>query len=165
VIVIRNVLVATDFGDASEAALNYGRDIARQFYAKLHLLHVTQNMYYSAASGYGYSLMPVGAQETIEAASRHQTEALLTQDDWATLRATAVTMTHPSPAVAIVEYAKSENIDLIVVGTHGRGPVAHMVMGSVAERVVRTAPSPVLAVRHPQHEVVVPDAVAAVSRA
>jgi hypothetical protein len=42
--------------------------------------------------------------------------------------------------------------DLVVLGTHGRGPVAHMLLGSVAERVVRMAPCPVLTVRHPQHE-------------
>ena len=52
-------------------------------------------------------------------------------------------------------------IDLIVMGTHGRGFVAHAVLGSVAEKVVRTAPCPVLTVRNPQHEFVLPDAVAA----
>jgi nucleotide-binding universal stress UspA family protein len=50
---------------------------------------------------------------------------------------------------------------LIVMGTHGRGPVAHLFMGSVAERVVRMAPCPVLTVRHPEREFVTPDALAA----
>jgi hypothetical protein len=66
---------------------------------------------------------------------------------------------------AIVEYAEQERIDLIVTGTHGRGAVAHLLMGSVAERVVRTAPCPVLTVRHPEHESVVPDALVAVAKA
>jgi hypothetical protein len=51
-----------------------------------------------------------------------------------------------------------EHIDLIVVGTHGRGAVAHLFVGSVAERVVRTAPCPVLTVRHAEHEFIAPDA-------
>ncbi len=60
------------------------------------------------------------------------------------------------PYVEIVRYAKERDIDLIVMGTHGRGFVAHMLMGSVAEKVVRRAPCPVLTVRHPEHDFVVP---------
>jgi nucleotide-binding universal stress UspA family protein len=58
--------------------------------------------------------------------------------------------------VEIVRYAKERDIDLIVMGTHGRGLVAHAVLGSVAERVVRYAPCPVLTVRNPQHEFIAP---------
>jgi nucleotide-binding universal stress UspA family protein len=61
-----------------------------------------------------------------------------------------------SPFVEIVRYAKQHDIDLIVMGTHGRGPIAHMFMGSVAERVVRKATCPVLTVRSPEHEFVMP---------
>ena len=67
-------------------------------------------------------------------------------------------------AGTIVEYAESESADLIVMGTHGRGAVAHLLMGSVAERVVRIAPCPVLTVRHPEHEFVLPDALVAVEK-
>lgn len=70
-----------------------------------------------------------------------------------------------SPALTIVDYAMGHRIDLIVMGTHGRGALAHMVMGSVAERVVRLAPCPVLTVRHPEHEFVRPDALVPVARA
>ena len=55
------------------------------------------------------------------------------------------------PFVEIVRYAREHEIDLIVMGTHGRGPIGHMLMGSVAEKVVRKAPCPVLTVRHPEH--------------
>ena len=61
-----------------------------------------------------------------------------------------------SPFLEIIAYAKSREIDLIVMGTHGRGPIAHMLMGSVAEKVVRKAPCPVLTVRHPEHEFLMP---------
>jgi nucleotide-binding universal stress UspA family protein len=76
-----------------------------------------------------------------------------------------VTVTHNTPAAAIVDYAKTNRVDLVVLGTHGRGALAHLFMGSVAERVVRTAPCPVLAVRNPEHEFVMPDALVAVSHA
>jgi len=65
--------------------------------------------------------------------------------------------TSDNPADAIIEYAKSANVDLIVIGTHGRGTMAQLLVGSVAERVVRTAGCPVLTVKHPEHEFVVPD--------
>jgi nucleotide-binding universal stress UspA family protein len=61
-----------------------------------------------------------------------------------------------SPFLEIVRYAKDKNIDLIVLGTHGRSGLSHVLLGSVAERVVRKAPCPVLTVRHPEHEFVMP---------
>ena len=63
----------------------------------------------------------------------------------------------------MVEYAVREHIDLIVTGTNGRGGLAHLLMGSVATHVVRTAPCPVLTVRHPEHEFITPDALVAVA--
>ena len=57
-----------------------------------------------------------------------------------------------SPLVEIVRYAQEHSVDLIVMGTHGHGPVAHMLLGSVADNVIRRAPCPVLTVRHPHHE-------------
>ena len=56
----------------------------------------------------------------------------------------------------IVRHAKAETADLIAMGTHGRGPVTHLLLGSVAEKVVRSAPCPVLTVRQPEHEFVLP---------
>ena len=157
-ITIKNILVATDFGSASETALRYGRALAQNFGARLHVLHVTHSIYLTAAATYGYAGVPFEAQESIDLAARKQTEALLTDQDRTALRAIATTVTDPSPAFAVVEYARNNDIDLMVLGTHGRGPLSHVLMGSVAERVVRTAPCPVLTVRDPEHEFVVPDA-------
>jgi nucleotide-binding universal stress UspA family protein len=68
-------------------------------------------------------------------------------------------------ARAILEYARDAHVDAIVVGTHGRGKLAQLFMGSVAEKVVRYAPCPVLTVRHPEHEFVLPDALQTVAHA
>ena len=66
-----------------------------------------------------------------------------------------VTIATPYPE--ILRYADEHAVDLIVMGTHGRGGVTHMLLGSIAEKVVRRAPCPVLTVRHPQREFVEPD--------
>ena len=164
-IALENVLVATDFGSASDTAVRYGRALAERFGAKLHVLHVAADAYLNAAMAYGYASVPVNVQEEIELNARRQLGALLSDEDRQTLHATATLVRHNTPAAAIIEYAKSHNIHLIVLGTHGRGALAHLFMGSVAERVVRLAPCPVLTVRHPEQEFVLPDALLAVSRA
>jgi nucleotide-binding universal stress UspA family protein len=160
-IALKKVLVATDFGPASESALRYGRTLARTFGAALHVLHVTENVFARAMDGYGYTAIPPQVQEDLDRVGQKQTEALLYDEDRRELKAVAATVTSNSPADAIVEYARANSVDLIVTGTHGRGAVAHLFMGNVAERVVRMAPCPVLTVRHPEHEFVLPDALVA----
>jgi nucleotide-binding universal stress UspA family protein len=144
-VVPTNVLVATDFGIASDVALAYGRTLARLFGASLHLLHVAEN----------YFMRPVACDpHALVAAAREQVDTQLTADDRRNLRATAEVDTSDSPADAIVDYAKTANIDLIVLGTHGRQAIGRFLLGSVAERVVRTAPCHVLTVRHPERDFV-----------
>jgi nucleotide-binding universal stress UspA family protein len=147
-IVMTQILVATDFSEASAAAMEYGRALARTFGASLHLLHVIENPF----------LRPHAVDpHTIKNAALSHLFDRLTDDDRRKLHATPVLETSDDPADAIVKYAKARQIDLIVMGTHGRGTVAQILEGSVAERVVRLAPCPVLTVRHPEHEFVVPD--------
>lgn len=157
-IALQNVLVATDFGSAAETALLYGRTLAQSFGAKLHVLHVTADAYLAAATEYGYASVPTSVQEEIERGATQQLEALLSDEDREALHATTRVVTHGTPAFAIVDYATANGVDLIVLGTHGRGALSHLFMGSVAERVVRIAPCPVLTVRHPEHEFIVADA-------
>jgi nucleotide-binding universal stress UspA family protein len=162
-IIIKNILVATDFGPASDTALRYGRALAGQFGARLHVLHVTENVVLTAASAYGYVSVPLSVQQEIEATALRQAQQLLTDEERQAGRAIATTITDSSPAPAIVDYAKRHDIDLVVLGTHGRGALSHLFMGSVAERVVRMAPCPVLTVRDPEHEFVFPDAATVVA--
>jgi nucleotide-binding universal stress UspA family protein len=164
-IVLKKILVATDFSEPSEAALAYGRELARSFGAQLTVLHVAENVAARAYGADGIVFVEPELQHDVDAAARKRVDALLSNEDRDVLRAEAVVLTSNVTAGTIVEYAKSESIDLIVMGTHGRGAVAHLLMGSVAERVVRTAPCPVLTVRHPEHEFVLPDALVAVEKA
>ena len=155
-IALKNILVATDFSEPAEAALVYGRALARTFGATLHVLHVRENVF----------LHPVAADpRSLDEAAWRWVDDRLTDDDRQTLRARAVLETSNVPEDAIVSYARRVDIDLIVTGTHGRGGLARALMGSVAEHVVRTAPCPVLTVRHPEREFVLPDALVAVAKA
>ena len=164
-IALKNILVATDFSEPSDAALTYGRALARTFKATLHVVHIIDgpSAVVYGAEAYAVSMPEIQAQ--IEAAARAQLDDLLLDNDPQPLPVRRVLLTASAPAAAIVDYAGREQIDLIVTGTHGRGGVAHLLMGSVAERVVRTAPCPVLTVRHPEHEFVIPDALVAAAKA
>jgi len=156
-IAMKNVLVATDFGEAADNALVYGRELAQRFDATLHVLHVAENVYISAFGAETYaSFAPDLQRDLEETAHRRLAEAIIDSDDSgpATL---PVVMTSSSPAFAIIDYAREHDIDLIIMGTHGRGALGHILMGSVAERVVRLAPCPVLTIRQPERDFVHPD--------
>jgi len=163
-IALKDILVATDFGEPADAALTYGRELARTYGATLHVLHVVDDVYLRMGGDAYVAVLP-DLQRDAELAAQQRLDALLVDNDPEPLPVRKVTVISAAPASAIVDYAKSTDIDLIVVGTHGRHAVAHLLMGSVAERIVRTAPCPVLTVRHPEHEFVKPDALVAVAGA
>ena len=164
-IALKNILVATDFSEPSDAALTYGRALARTFEATLHVVHIVGNVSSVVYGAEGYTASIPELQQELEDEARKQLDDLLIDNDPQPLPTRRVLLTSNAPASAIVDYAGRERIDLIVTGTHGRGAMAHLLMGSVAERVVRTAPCPVLTVRHPEHEFIVPDALVAVAKA
>jgi nucleotide-binding universal stress UspA family protein len=161
---LEHVLVATDFSEPSDVALSYAREFARQFGATLHVLHVVDDVG-ARAPGFPELAGNLGQlQVELESTARMKADALLSDEDRDQLHARAVIMTSLSPAHAILSYARDERVNLIVIGTHGRGGVARFVMGSVAERVVRGATCPVLTVHHPEREFVRADALQAVER-
>jgi nucleotide-binding universal stress UspA family protein len=94
-------------------------------------------------------------RDEIEKESRQRLDTLLPDAERKALRAETALLAG-NPFLEIIRYAKAHNVDLIVMGTHGRGPIAHMLLGSVAEKVVRKSPCPVLTVREAQHEFVMP---------
>ena len=161
---LKHILVATDFGEASETALAYGRELTRQFRATLHVLHVVNDVAARLDMAAGVPPDMGHIQADLEARAHRDLTARVSDEDRRVLNARIVLLTSAVPERSIVTYAAEAHIDLIVMGTHGRGPVAHLFMGSVAERVVRRAPCPVLTVRHPEHEFVHPDALQTVAR-
>jgi nucleotide-binding universal stress UspA family protein len=162
---LKKILVATDFGEAADAALEYARALARQFGAELHVLHAARNIYLETFGAETFTAIAPTLQNELEEAAKRQLDERLVDSDRSDPRTLRVVMTSSSPAYTIVEYAKDKGVDLIVMGTHGRGALAHMMMGSVAERVVRMATCPVLTVKHPEHEFVVPDTLVAIATA
>ena len=155
-VLIKNILVATDFGEPSGVALAYARDLARAYHARLHVLHVVEDVMLRYTPEVG--LIGPDVQKDIEAVASQDLSALITDDDRRTLDAIGVIDRGINVADAITNYAKANSIDLIVTGTHGRGAVKHFLMGSVAERVVRTAPCPALTVHANERDFIVPDA-------
>jgi nucleotide-binding universal stress UspA family protein len=160
---IKNILVATDFGEAADAALTYGRTLAGAFGATLHVLHVVDPAYLAFPGVEAYAGMTPDLQEQAEEAARIQLDERVLDSDGSGPPTRKALGRATVPAPAITQYATDERIDLIVMGTHGRRGVAHLLMGSVAERVVRTASCPVLTVHHPEHEFIIPDTLASVA--
>lgn len=156
-IAIKKVLVATDFSEQSTRALEYGRELARSYLADLHVLHVADDMQWR----YSLDLSPelfAGIQADLEATARARLAALLSDEDRDQLHAQAAVRVSPMAADAIVHYANESGADIVVLGTHGRGGIRHFFLGSIAERVIRTAPCPVLTVRTDERDFIAPDA-------
>lgn len=138
---LHHILVPTDFSGAAREATDYALGLARQFKAAITLYHVIEDpVVYIPALG-GYTPQP---RELEEFSSVALAEWVVAEDSpgheihrvWE----------HGHPVSSIIEYAKKNGCDLIVMGTHGRSMLSHVLIGSVAERVVRKALCPVLTV-------------------
>ena len=152
---IKRILFPTDFSENSKHALRYACELAHQFQAELHVLSVVQDIaLVLPESGAMYSLPPINMDEAVKSAE----EALrgVIPPDWAKEHTVVLTACTGAPFLEILRYAKEKEVDLIVLGTHGRTGLSHVLLGSVAERVVRSAPCPVLTVRPDGHEFVMP---------
>lgn len=145
---LKRILVPIDFSDASDKALSYAVAFARQFQAKILLLHVVHVSY--TAGEYGPIDVPVLEEQLTEAAKRKLTEIASEKVPADLLEGTAVCT---GPAVnEIAEVAKERHTDLIILSTHGYTGLKRVMLGSVTENVVRHAPCPVLVVREREHE-------------
>jgi nucleotide-binding universal stress UspA family protein len=143
---IKTILVPTDFSAASKQALRYACGLADAFGASLHLLHVTENPF--IPGGYmEFYAAPPDLLAQLERDALRLLETSLTAEERERYNVVLVSRIG-APAQQILDYlAERTNIDLVVMGTHGRGAIARLMMGSVAERVVRAAPRPVLTIR------------------
>jgi universal stress protein A len=145
---ISNILVATDFSPSAANAVATAADYARHFEAQLTILHAyrVDIPVASPLTGGGY-VLPDGFFEQLAKEARLRVEKLASEVAARGVSAVGVAIDR-HPATAIVEEAKARKADLIVMGTRGLTGIKHLALGSVADRVVRTAPCPVLTVGH-----------------
>jgi len=151
---LKTILVPSDFSECSDAAIRYGLELARRFDAKLHLLHVVQDPATQPWAAEGFALPLVETIEQWRKDARLRLAAAVPPADAARVTCASSVAT---PTEEILRYASANAVDLIVMGTHGRGGVSHILLGSITEKIVRRAPCPVLTVRRPEREFVVPD--------
>jgi len=136
---INRILLATDFSEDSSHALEYAKEIARRFGAQLIVLHADEML----------AVVP-GSHLAEQRRSAAQAALDSTIKDLESKDLSAVSVLRPGvPADEIVKMANDRIVDLVVMGTHGRTGLESLLMGSVAEHVVRHAPCPVLTVRNP----------------
>lgn len=141
---IHNLLVAVDFSQDSEEALELALELARPLEAKIHLIHAYE-IPTAAATAYGV-MLPEGLWERVRDAVDRRLSGLLERVREAGFSGESH-LVEGEPVAAIEETAKAIPADLVVMGTRGLSGLKHVVLGSVAERTVRTAPCPVLTVK------------------
>ena len=144
---IKTILVPIDFSTNSDRALEYAQLLAKRFEASLHLVHVCELPGLGMAAMEAYAITYADWSRKLgEDAERELVRVIARLHG---MKASTEVL-FGNPARCIVTAATTNAADLIVMGTHGHGPVMHVVVGNVAERVVRTAPCPVLTVREPK---------------
>lgn len=148
---IKNILFPTDCSKRSEEVLEYAVEIAHQFKANITLLHVVSDLsLYGGATDY---LSPMNYQGLIgeyETFAKKQLESFWTKAKHPEVEV-EMAQVIGDPFKEIVQYAKDKSMDLIVISTHGRTGLQHIMLGSVAEKVVRYSPIPVMTVRDKAH--------------
>lgn len=144
-IALKHILVATDFSECSDAAVEQGRALAAVFDASLHLLHIVTAPLQEMWAGYAPGAEFLTVVRDLEVEARTRLEHLAASGEIRRDRVVVQTA-WGDPSDEILKYAREHRVDLIVCGTHGRRGWSHVVMGSVAERVVHLAPCPVLTV-------------------
>jgi nucleotide-binding universal stress UspA family protein len=149
---IKIILVPTDFSPASKRALRYACNLADATDASLHIIHVLENPFASVSNRELYVPPPDEYLEEIERRTRAELEAQLTAVQKERYSVVFV-LRGGAPAQQILEYLKEQPaIDLVVMATAGRGGVARLMMGSVADKIVRSAPCPVLTIHPPTRD-------------
>ncbi len=155
---VRSILFPTDFSECAESAFTHAAYLADRFQAELHVLHVISSEALDEESP--LSCFPLTEEEVAEqlhlsVGKRLEAAVGARRDEG--VRVLSAHLTRPSVAEGILEYAATHDIDLIVMGTHGRRGIRRLLMGSVAENVVRHASCPVLTVRGVQESAKKPE--------
>jgi nucleotide-binding universal stress UspA family protein len=147
---LERVLLPTDFSESARHAFTYALSLAQKYDAALHLLHVIEVL----PSGYTSELFPGAMTRVVEEISGYARAemAKLVQEATGQGRPPRELIVQGKPAAEILRVAAEDTVDIIVIGSHGRGALSHALFGSTTERVVRKAPCPVLICRRASHE-------------
>jgi len=140
----KKILYPIDFSEHTEEITTYAVNIAKKYGSELHLLHVIPNLNYFTP--YESFLTPenlIAMERNIEKGIEKDFEKVTKKIDIPVRKITRTGIAF----VEIIDYIKEENIDLVVMGTHGRSGIEHILIGSVAEKMVRKSPCPVLTIR------------------
>jgi nucleotide-binding universal stress UspA family protein len=153
---LKRVLCPVDFSDNARHALDYAESLAASHGAEVRLVHIIQADVLAMATD---PMLPEFDSRVLEDYSQACTRQL---EEWTQQSKERCGLDVDSEArtgsafIEVITAARAWEADLIVMGTHGRSGIAHMMMGSVAEKVVRKAPCPVLVVRASGHQFVMP---------
>ena len=151
---IKSILVPIDFSTASKKALQYAVPFARQFGAKLTLLHVVEPV---ATPDFANSFPLMMENDKVKAASRGQLEHIIKEQAIAPKLVEKTLVRFGRSFHEIADAARTLKVDLIIISTHGYTGLKHALLGSTTERVVRHAPCPVLVVREHKHQFITAD--------
>lgn len=138
-----DILIPMDGSDQADAAIDVGINISSTYDARLHALSVVDTM------AMGVEVRPAAIFELLDEAAHSAVEAVEDRASQASVSSVEKTVTHGHPYGEIHSYVDANDIDLIVMGTHGRSGLDRYLLGSVTEKIVRTSPVPVLTVRSP----------------
>lgn len=146
-VTIKRVLCPVDYSECSSEAMKYAAHIAGREKAKLYLMYVVDIRSFGHESPLGFEV-PKPNEETIERIRKELQEDLVHERDGKKVEVEAIVVVG-KPVEEILKAAKEKEVDMIVMGTHGRTGLPHVIIGSVAENVVIRAPCPVLTVQRP----------------
>jgi nucleotide-binding universal stress UspA family protein len=151
---IEKILFPTDFSPYAKHALKYALDFAVDHEAKLYIIHVISKL--NLPAGPGGSTYPLTEiYKEMEQEAKKYLGHLVPKRFFEKITVENIVV-RGIPFLEIAKAAKKYDIDLVIIATHGRTGLSHALIGSTAEKVVRNAPCPVLCVKHPEHEFVLP---------
>jgi nucleotide-binding universal stress UspA family protein len=146
---IKSILFPTDFSEGSSQALLYVVDMAKRYRAKVYILHVI----YDISKAVDWYVPRLSIEEMYKDILQRAKEEIekFSYEELSSLADIERIVTTGVPHEEIINFVNKHNIDLIVIGTHGRKGIERILFGSTAANVVRYAPCPVLTVRLPKH--------------
>lgn len=142
---VKNILVPIDYSVGGDAAIAYAVSLAKEHDAEIHLVHVYEQPFAYVDAGFSGTPVPVEVPPADLEAEEARLDRVSLPEGVRFRRKFII----GSPADDLVDYAKDNQIDLVVMGTHGRTGLTRLLMGSVAEGVMRRSPCPVLTIKQP----------------